>query len=82
MPIIDYDSQSDASISASSSQGSSNKHPMSDVDNSMQPTSKRVNSSQSDCILNRQHANPMDDTIHSKRIGTYLKTKILTKEKY
>jgi len=56
-------------MSAGSSQGSSNKHSMSDVDNFMQPTLKRVNSSQSDGTLNRQHANPMDDTIHSKRIG-------------
>lgn len=71
VPIIDYDSQSDIDVSgsASSSQGSSNKHSLSDADNTSQPTPKRVHSNQSNC---NQHANPMDDTIHSKKIGNRL----------
>ena len=42
-----------------------------DADNSLQPASKRVRHS-STATDSQQHANPIDDVIHLKRIGTYL----------
>ena len=67
--IIEYDaavcSQSDMDVSAtSSSQGSSNKHSLSDADNASLPTSKRANNQSN----YHQYANPMDDTVHSKKL--------------
>ena len=66
--------------SANSSQSSTasacvgTTHSLSNPDNSFQPASKRANySGQSSHTLtgasNQQHANPIDDAIHSKRIG-------------
>ena len=62
--------------SAGSSQSSTSScagttHSLSDVDNSLQPASKRATYSNhtSTCASGQQHANPIDDAIHSKRIG-------------
>ena len=50
--------------------GSTHRLDPSDADISLQPASKRSNSRNSSS--GQQHANPIDDTIHLKRIGTYL----------
>ena len=70
MPVTDAYNQTNAglSTSCSSSQGSTtaSKHPLSDsMDNSL-PAPKRPNTV-------NQHANPIDDSILSKRIGELIK---------
>lgn len=76
MAIIDTCSQNDHDTmptSCSSSQGSvvaPSKHSLSDADNSL-PAPKRPSSSSAKDHTN-QHANPIDDSILSKRIGDLL----------
>ena len=69
------------SSQSSTTSAAGTTHPLSDADNSYQPASKRANysghSSHSGhsnhssmfSTSNQQHANPLDDAIHSKRIG-------------
>ena len=60
---------SSQSSTASTCAGST--HTLSDADNSLQPASKRACHSNhaATCTSNQQHVNPIDDAIHSKRIG-------------
>ena len=60
-----------SSQSSASSSCAGTTHSLSDTDNSLQPASKRAAYSNhtSTCTSSQQHANPIDDAIHSKRIG-------------
>ena len=60
-----------SSQSSASSSCAGTTHSLLDTDNSLQPASKRAAYSKhtSTCTSSQQHANPIDDAIHSKRIG-------------